>query len=93
MPRRRTRVMMWLSAVVIAATVAVALLVEGTGVKLALLFLAASLCVFALIRAVSPAPGPYGISVRSRTFDVTLLLAFALVIAAITLTLPTAALG
>ena len=93
MQRRRARPVMWLAALVIAATVALAVLVDGNGVRLALLFLATALVVFAIVRAVSPAPGPYGISVRSRTFDVTILVAFAVVIAGITLTLPRAALG
>lgn len=84
---------MWAAAAVILATVALAVFVDGNGVRLALLFLSVSLVVFAVVRAVSPAPGPYGISVRSRTFDVAMLIAFAVVITGITLTLPTAALG
>lgn len=84
---------MWVAAAVIVATVALAVFVDNQGVRLALLFLSASLVVFAIVRAVSPAPGPYGISVRSRTFDVAMLVAFAVVVAGITLTLPAAALG
>jgi hypothetical protein len=85
--------MMWLAAAVILVTTALAVGVTNEGVRIALLFLSAALVVFAVVRAVSRAPGPYGISTRSRTFDVTLLVAFAIAIASITLSLPTSALG
>lgn len=88
--RRRSRLMMWLAMVAIAATVAFAYAVSVRG---AVLFLATSLLAFALVRAVSPAPGPYGISTRGRLFDTALLLVGAVVIAVIALSLPASELG
>lgn len=89
-PPHRTRIMMWLALAAIVATAVVALVVA---VKIALLLLSAILLAFAVVRAVSPAPGPYGISIRSRAFDLTLLVTAAVVIAAVTLSLPTSELG
>lgn len=84
--------MMWLAMLVISATVAVAVAVDG-GVRPAMLLFSAALLAFAIVRAVSPAPGPYGIAVRSRVFDIALLVVGALLIAVVTLALPTSNLG
>lgn len=89
-PVHRTRIMMWLAMLAVIATVVVSVVV---GVRVALLLLAAVLLGLAIVRAVSPAPGPYGIAVRSRAFDVTLMVAGALLIAIVTLTLPPSNLG
>lgn len=89
-PAHRTRIMMWLGMAAIVGTAVVGFVV---GVKAALLLLAGVLLLFAIVRAVRPAPGPYGISVRSRAFDITLLVVAALVIAGVTLSLPTTELG
>ncbi|WP_156252283.1 DUF3017 domain-containing protein [Pseudactinotalea terrae] len=89
-PRQRTRIMMWLALAAIIATAVVAWVVA---VKVALLVLSGALLAFALVRAVSPAPGPYGISIRSRAFDITLMVAAAVLIAVVTLSLPIAELG
>lgn len=75
---------------VIASTVALAYVLT---VRTAVLFLAAALIAFAVVRAVSPAPGPYGISTRSRVFDTSILLVGAVVIAAIAISLPATELG
>lgn len=85
--------MMWLALLVIIVTVVVPIVLPEQGVRVALLLLAASLLGFAVVRSVSPAPGPYGISIRSRAFDVTLFVAGAVVIAALTVMVPTTALG
>lgn len=89
-PVHRSRIVMWLALAAIAATVVVSVVI---GVRVGLLLLASVLGTFAIVRAASPAPGPYGISIRSRAFDVTLLAAGALLIAGVTISLPSSALG
>ncbi|WP_156224201.1 DUF3017 domain-containing protein [Pseudactinotalea suaedae] len=91
-PVHRTRLMMWLALLAIVVTVVISIVLDG-GVRPAMLLLSAVLLAFAVVRAVSPAPGPYGIAIRSRAFDITLFVAGALVIAALTLAIPTTALG
>lgn len=83
LPRRRT--MMWVALLAIAAMVALAVLV---GVRQGALCLAGALVVLAGIRMLSPAPGPYGITVRSRAFDTVILLAGAGAITSLVLTIP-----
>lgn len=61
---------MWLAMLAVAMTVALAVL---DGARTASVFLALTLAALAVVRGISPAPGPYGISTRSRTFDVTIL--------------------
>ena len=84
-----SRVMMWLALLAVVAAVAVSVLVSP---RAGLLLLSGVLAVFAILRAVSPRP-LYGIASRSRAFDVTLMLAAAVLIAGVTLSLPTSALG
>lgn len=79
---------MWVSVVVIGVMVALAFLV---GVRQAALFMSTVLVGMATVRALSPPPGPYGIRVRSRGFDVTVLLVFSAAIAALALTMPAVA--
>lgn len=66
-PRPGAHTVMWVALAGIAVTVVLALTV---GVRFAAFFFAAELAALAVLRAVRPAPGPYGISARSRTFDV-----------------------
>lgn len=82
---RRSHLVMWLAMLALVVVLVVALVV---GARAAVLVLSASLLVLAVVRAVAPAPGPYGISTRSRAFDVTLLAAAAVFMAAVTLSLP-----
>lgn len=79
---RRSRIVMWLAMLAVGATVALAVL---DGARTASLFLAGTLAVLAVVRGVAPAPGPYGISTRSRTFDVTILAVGATVIGVLAL--------
>ncbi|MBK5250163.1 MAG: DUF3017 domain-containing protein [Actinomycetales bacterium] len=66
----RTHAVMWMAL----AGVAAALVVAFTwGARPASVLLAVELLVLAFVRAVAPPPGPYGISARSRGFDVAFL--------------------
>jgi hypothetical protein len=68
---RRSRYAMWLAMAAVVICVALAYVID---VRAAAGFLALALAGLAVLRMVSPAPGPYGISTRSRAFDVTALL-------------------
>lgn len=74
----------------VLATVAVAVTV---GAQPAALLLAGVLVALAAVRALRPAPGPYGIANRGKAFDVGLLVAAAAIIAFLTLTIPVDALS
>lgn len=87
---RRSHTFMWIAMLAVIAVVVTA---YALGVRPALLLLSGSLLAFAIVRAVSPSPGPYGISCRSRAFDMSLLAAGALFIAAVTFSLPATTLG
>lgn len=75
---------MWLAALACALTAVLAVVANS---RVASLFLAAAVLVFAVVRAVSPSPGPYGLSTRSRVFDVTLLVVSGVVIAGLVISL------
>lgn len=82
---RRGRAVMWLAMLALLATVGVAV---GVGAQPAALLLAGVLVVLAAVRALLPAPGPYGIATRGKLFDVAVLVAAAAVIAFLALTIP-----
>lgn len=81
---------MWIAMLCVAATVALAFAI---GPRPAVLFLAGAVGAMAVIRAVSPSPGPYGISTRSRVFDVTVMVIGAVVLAGLAITTPAASFG
>ncbi len=62
---------MWLAMAAVVISVALAYVID---VRAAAGFLAVALLGLAVLRMVGPAPGPYGISTRSRVFDVSVLL-------------------
>ncbi|UFU03882.1 DUF3017 domain-containing protein [Ruania suaedae] len=79
----RRYVVMWVAlAWIVAAMVVMALVSVRTGC----LVLAAELVVLGFVRAVAPQPGPYGITSRSRAFDVALLMLSGAGIAVLALT-------
>ncbi|UFU05631.1 DUF3017 domain-containing protein [Ruania halotolerans] len=67
----RRYAVMWFALIWLLAAFAV-MLIEGA--RAGALVLAAELVVLGFVRAVSRAPGPYGITSRSRAFDVTILM-------------------
>lgn len=71
--------------VTVALVVGALVLTVTIGVRQAALFLSGALVLLAIARMVSPAPG---LAVRSRGFDVALLLTFAALIAVLVLTVP-----
>jgi hypothetical protein len=76
---------LWWTSGAIVLSVVVALLV---GTRAGALTLAAVTAVCAVVRAVLPSPGPVAVSVRSRPFDVLVLLTFAAGIAFLAQILP-----
>lgn len=82
-PAPTRRPIMWLALVGVLAAIAVAVLV---GPLEACLVLAGLLAVLAVVRLAARSPGPYGVSTRSRGFDVVVLLVAALVIGALAVT-------
>lgn len=87
--KQRSYLLMWSAMAAVAVMVALAV---NIGVRQASLFLSVVLIVLAGIRAFSDEPGPYGITVRSRSFDIAILLLAAIVIAGLAVTIPTGAL-
>ncbi len=67
----RRYVVMW---VALAWIVVAMVTMTVVGVRAGILVLAAELLVLGFVRAVSPAPGPYGITSRSRAFYVAILM-------------------
>ncbi|WP_165962686.1 DUF3017 domain-containing protein [Occultella glacieicola] len=84
----RSHAVMWVALLAMVLIVAASFLV---GARPASLMFAAELGVLAFVRAVAPRPGPYGISARSRGFDVAFLAVTGLVMATFAITAPAAA--
>jgi hypothetical protein len=84
----RSHAVMWVALLAMVLIVASSFLI---GARAASVMFAAELVVLAIIRAVAPRPGPYGISARSRGFDAAFLLVTGLAMAVFAITAPVGA--
>ncbi|MFV0425810.1 MAG: DUF3017 domain-containing protein [Beutenbergiaceae bacterium] len=84
-PAATVPLMVWVALTAVVAMVVVALTV---GVEPGAFLMSGMLVLMAAVRGFGPANGPYGIRVRSKGFDVAVMLTGAAAIAALVLTIP-----